>query len=164
MKKAISIVLTVVMMFAVCVPAFAETVLNKENKSGKLNVSTTTDFENGETAIRYTITIPADTQIAWGTTDPVDVSYFVESHLSRNQAVQVEVSGTGTMKTDPANGDVYELAYTLNGAITFSADSPVVYPAAKQDVTVVIAEDSWNNAVVERYSDILTYASELVDL
>lgn len=163
MKKAISIVLTVIMLFAVCVPAFAATDISKTDGKGEIIVSTTTTTESGDDAETYSVTIPADTQIAWGTLT-TDVSYSVESHLSRNKAVNVTVAGNenGTMKTDPANGEVYTLAYTLDGAVDYTADHPVVYPAATQAVNVLVDELAWNTAVVESYSDILTYTSQIV--
>lgn len=160
MKKAISLVLTVVMLFAVCVTAFAATDISETGK-GDVTVKTTTVTDDGKDAADYSVTIPADTEINWGT-ELTDVSYTVESHLRRNQAVKVDVAGSGTMKTDPANGEVYELAYTLEGATAYTADHPVVYPAATQGVNVLIAKDAWNTAVVETYSDILTYTAEVV--
>lgn len=158
MKKAISVVLTFIMLFAVCVPAFAATDISKTGGTGEVTVKTTTKTESGDDAETYSVTIPADTQIAWGTIS-TDVSYTVESHLSRNKAVAVAVAGSGEMKTEDG---AYALAYTLDGAVEYVADRPVVYPAAAQAVNVLIAEDSWNTAVVESYSDVLTYTSEVV--
>lgn len=160
MKKTVSIVLAVVMLFAVCVPAFAADI--SDTGSGNVTVSTLTTKEDGSDATDYIVEIPADTQIAWGTPS-TDVGYTVESHLMRNQAVKVTVTGSGTMKTDPANGDVYSLAYTLDGAgRDYTAAGPVVYAAERQTVNVLISENAWNEAVVESYSDVLTYASEVV--
>lgn len=156
MKKAISVVLALVMLFAVCVPAFAADI--SADGKGDVIVSTSTKTETGEDAETYTVVIPADTTIAWGT-ESTDVGYTVESHLARNKAVAVAVTGSGEMKT--VDG-AYTLAYTLDGATAFQADHPVVYPAAVQAVNVLIAADDWNRAVVESYSDILTYTAEIV--
>lgn len=156
MKKAISIVLALVMLFAVCVPAFAADI--SATGTGDVIVSTSTKTESGEDAAAYTVTIPADTTIAWGTPS-TDVSYTVESHLTRDKAVAVAVTGSGEMKTVDGK---YTLAYTLDGATAFTAASPVVYPAAAQAVNVLIAADDWNTAIVESYSDVLTYTAELV--
>lgn len=158
MKKAISVVLTLIMLFAVCVPAFAATDISKTNGIGDVTVKTTTKYENGDDAETYSVTIPADTDIAWGTPE-VDVSYTVESHLSRNKAVTVSVSGSGEMKTEDGE---YTLAYTLDGAVEYVADRPTVYPAATQELKVLIDMYDWNTAVVESYSDVLTYTSEVV--
>lgn len=161
MKKAISIVLTVVMLFAVCIPVFAMQDIS-ETGSGNLTVTTLTTTEDGKNAADYSVSIPADTDIAWGTPS-TDVGYYVESHLKRNQAVRVVVSGSLKMKTDPANGEPYSIAYTLGGdGVDYTAGHPVVYEAEKQEVNVLIDSDVWNRAVVESYSDVLTYTSEVV--
>lgn len=161
MKKTLSVVLALVMLFAVCVPAFAATEPTDISAvgSGTVMVETSTKTETGEDAADYTVTIPADTTIAWGAPS-TDVGYTVESHLTRDKVVAVTVAGNGKMKT--ADGK-YTLAYTLDGAEAFTADFPVIYPAAKQALSVLIDDDAWNKAVVESYSDILTYTSELVD-
>ena len=56
----------------------------------------------------------------------------------------------------------YSLAYTLEGVKDFLATSPVVYDEAtdsgvKQDLKVKIDSANWKKAVVEEYSDTLTY-------
>lgn len=159
MKKAISIVLALIMLFAICVPAFAETDISKTGDKGEVTVKTTTKYENGDEAETYSVTIPADTDIAWGTPSK-DVGYTVESHLSRNKAVTVTVSGNGEMKTEDG---AYKLAYTLEGdGCVYQAQHPVVFEAEKQEVYVTIAELSWKTAVVENYSDVLTYESGIV--
>ncbi len=170
MKKVLSLALALVMLFAVCVPAFAANPITQlTEQSGQTIVKTRTTDEGGENARRYSIDIPADTEIAWGAAS-TDVSYTVESHLLRNEAVQVTVAGSegssagGNMKTDPANGKVFSLAYTLDGATAYKADSPVVYPAATQTLNVLVSGEAWNTAVVESYSDTLTYTAEVVPL
>ncbi len=156
MKKIISIVMALVMMMAICVPAFAEPV-------GDIDINTSTlkdtDGDNvGDTeAEDYTVTIPADTTIPWGK-ESTDVSYSVESHLKRDHRVKVTVTGNGVMAT--ADGE-YTLAYTLTGA-DFQGDVPTIYPAATQTVTVDVTLDDWNTAVVEEYKDVLTYSAEIV--
>lgn len=169
MKKAISLVLTVVMLFAVCVPAFAATVLDKSTPSGQVTVETDTHKKDGSDAADYCLTIPADTKIPWGE-EKTDVSYTIESHLMRNKAVSVKVTTSddtdkGTMKTDAAKGDIQYLPYTLDGAgVNYSANHPVVFEAEKQEVNVLISRADWNKAIVESYSDILTYTAELVTI
>ncbi len=154
MKKVISFVMALVMMMAICIPAFAaDTVI--------INTSTLKDTDGdgvGDTdAEEYTVTIPADTTIPWGK-ESTDVSYSVESHLKRDNRVKVTVTGNGVMAT--ADG-TYTLAYTLTGA-DFQGDVPTIYPAATQTVTVDVTSDDWNSAVVEEYKDILTYSAEIV--
>lgn len=167
MKKTLAIVLTVVMLFAVCVPAFAvptEQVITTTPGSGDIIVKTLTTDENGKNAERFALTIPGDTDITWGV-EGTDVSYSVESHLARNKAVKVTVSGSGDVdnyKMTTADG-AYGIAYKLEGlGVDYTAVRPTVYPAEMQKVDVVVDADAWNKAVVESYSDILTYTAEVV--
>ena len=111
----------------------------------------------------FKVTIPADTVIPWGT-EATDVSYMVEAHLARGKAVSVAVTGSGTMKTADA---VYEIPYTLDGTANFVAANPWVYDTVNdtgvtQPLTVQIAADDWNTAVVEAYQDTLTYTVSVV--
>ena len=163
MKKVLSFAMALIMMMAVMVPAFAaELKANHECGDVIIDTSTLKDTDGdgiGDTdAEEYTVTIPADTTIPWGT-EETDVSYTVESHLKRDGRVKVTVSGAGVMKT--VDG-VYEIPYALAGAgVAFTSDIPTIYPAAEKAVTVTISADNWNSAVVEEYKDILTYTAEI---
>ena len=163
MKKVLSFAMALVMMMAVMVPAFAvELNANPDEADVIINTSTLKDTDGDgvgdKDAEEYTVTIPADTTIPWGT-EETNVSYTVESHLKRDGRVKVEVAGAGVMKTVDA---AYEIPYTLAGeGVAFNADVPTIYPAAEKIVTVSIPADNWNSAVVEEYKDILTYTAEI---
>ena len=82
MKKVLSVALAVVMLFAVCVPAFAANpITDKTEQSGTTIVKTSTKTETGEDGRRYSVTIPANTTIPWGKAS-VDMAYVVEAHLA----------------------------------------------------------------------------------
>lgn len=156
MKKVFSVALAVLMLVMISVPSFAASVTSAGTSD--VIVKTKTTKEDDTSAEEFTVTIPADTTIPWGT-EATDVSYLVESHLARNKGVKVVVTGTGTMKTTDA---VYSLAYTLDGATEYLATSPVVYDEAtdsgvSQELKVKISSTDWKKAVVEEYSDTLTY-------
>lgn len=158
MKKVLSLMLALVMMLSICIPAFAAELNQKPSQAGDIIISTDTKDKNGNEAEQYLVTIPADTVIPWG--EPAtDVSYTVEAHLTRNNRVKVTVAGTGAMTTAD---DAYSLAYTLSGATEYTTAEANVYPAATQELKVLVADNAWNTAVVEAYSDILTYTSEIV--
>ncbi len=158
MKKVLSIALVLVMMLSICIPAFAAD-LTANPASGDVVITTDTTKADGSDAEEYIVTIPADTVIPWGQ-ETTDVSYTVEAHLKRDGRVKVAVAGTGSMKTVDA---LYEIAYTLGGdGIDFTATTANIYPAATQEVTVNVAAFDWNTAVVEEYSDIITYTSEII--
>lgn len=160
MKKVISIVLALVMMMAICVPAFADE-LNAANPSGDVIVKTSTELEGGGSAERFVVTIPASpTTMAWGT-DSKDLVYSVESHLAWGKAVSVTVSGHGVMTYSPDANNTLELAYTLGGETAFTANSPVVYPAAEKTISVAVSTEAWNGAVIGEYSDTLTFTASV---
>lgn len=163
MKKVLSFAMALVMMMAVMVPAFAaELKANPESADVIINTDTKKDTDDDgigdKDAEEYTVTIPADTTIPWGT-EETNVSYTVESHLKRDGRVKVTVAGAGVMKTTDG---AYEIAYALVGeGAAFNSTVPTIYPATTKNVTVAISADDWNSAVVEEYKDILTYTAEI---
>ena len=164
------------MLAALCIPAFAADIVADGTGDTIIKTATLKDTDSDGVgdidAESFKVTIPADTTLPWGTADTVipwgtaatDVSYTVEAHLARGKAVSVAVSGSGTMKT--ADG-VYEIPYTLDGTTSFVAANPWVYDTVNdtgvtQPLTVQIAADDWNTAVVEAYQDTLTYTVSVV--
>ena len=167
MKKALSVLVALMMLVAFCVPAFAADIVADGTGDTIIKTSTLKDTNGdgvGDTdAEGFKVTIPADTVIPWGT-EATDVSYMVEAHLARGKSVGVAVTGSGTMKTADA---VYEIPYTLDGTANFVAANPWVYDTVNdtgvtQPLTVQIAADDWNTAVVEAYQDTLTYTVSVV--
>lgn len=164
MKKILSIAIAFVMMLSICIPAFAADLTTMPGQASDVEISTSTlkdtdgDGIPDAEAESYIVTIPADTVIPWGAAE-TDVSYSVEAHLTRNNRVNVTVAGNGAMTT--ADG-AYSLAYTLDGSVDYTTAEANVYPAAVAELKVLVAEDAWNTAIVEEYSDILTYTSEIV--
>lgn len=158
MKKIIAMVLTLVMMFAICVPSFAAT-LDKDNQTGTVDINTLTTDEAGKDAEKYSITIPASNEIPWGK-EANTITYSVDAHLLYNHKLNVEVTndGTNTMKFKPVEGKEFTLAYSLADA---SAQfGPVT--TAEANFTVNVAADAWNTAVVGQYADTLTFTTSLV--
>ena len=167
MKKVLSVLVALTMLAALCIPAFAADIVADGTGDTIIKTSTLKDTDGdgvGDTeAEGFKVSIPADTVIPWGTA-ATDVSYTVEAHLARGKAVSVAVSGSGTMKTADT---VYEIPYTLDGTTNFVAVNPWVYDTANdtgvtQPLTVQIAADDWNTAVVEAYQDTLTYTVSVV--
>lgn len=164
MKKTVSVLLSVLMLFALCVPAFAaekkQTIKEPAPKSGTTLVKT--DLSELVSPDGYfTVTIPADTAIKWGSTTAVDLSYTVESHLTRAKRLNVAVEASGAMKTTDG---AYSIAYQLNngGETAYHATEPVVFPAVTCPLNLTVAQADWNRAVVEVYSDTLTFNVSVV--
>lgn len=160
MKKIISIALALVMAMAVCVTAFALELNQMPSQSGTTIVKTDTRKEDGTDGRDYSVVIPADTTIPWGKTDAVNLSYDVEAHLAYGEKLNVTVVGNNVMKLTEDASET--LAYTLDGALSYTSAKPVVNPVATQSLTLTVAEADWANAIVGEYSDTLTFTAEVI--
>lgn len=154
MKKVISVIIAVLMLASICVPSFAADITTNGGK-GDAIVKTKTVDESGDSAEKFTVTIPATTEIPWGMASQ-DLTYSVESHLGYGKKLTVNVAGNNVM-TYTVGSDSMTLAYTLGGATAFTAAGPVVYPAADQTIKVNVTDTAWKTAVVGEYQDTLTF-------
>lgn len=156
MKKLLSIALAVVMMMAVCVPAFAANpIVETGEQTGTADVYTTYD-ENTDWS--YTVTIPADLEIPWGTTDAQNMTYKVESQLLIGASLKVSVAGSGTMA---ATGTAETLAYTLTGGdeVVFGEVNAAntTAPGVTDGTNAQVQITSFEGKPVGTYRDTLTY-------
>lgn len=164
MKKILSIALAVVMMFAICVPAFADdTVITKDTEqTAKAEVVTvfdeTTDWS-------YTVTIPAGVTVAWNDATAQDMSYKVESQLLIGASLKISakaddeglMTATGTTDTlsfTVAGGDEVEFG-AVNAANT---TAPNVVDGTNVSVTIA----DFAGKAVGTYTGTLTYTVEYV--
>lgn len=160
MKKVLSVALAVVMLFAVCIPAFAANpITDKTENTGTSIVKTDTKKENGESGEDFSVIIPADTTIPWGKAS-TDLTYSVEAHLGYGKKLHVSVAGNNTMAL--AQDASIKLPYTLGGATAYTSAGPVVNPRASQTLNLAIAENTWANAIVGEYADTLTFTAEVI--
>ena len=159
MKKVVSMLMTVAMLAALMVPAFA---LDQNTPKGDVIVKTDTEMADGQDARRYTVTIPADTVIAWGAEKTDLTGYTAEAHLAYGEKLSVTVSGSGNMTYSPEAGTTLALPYTLEGDTAYKSTGAVVYPVANLALSVNIAADDWNAAVVGEYQDTLTFTAAIV--
>ncbi len=168
MKKTISVLLAIAMLFTLCVPAFAVEL----TADGAADIIVKTDTKKDtdgdgigdKDAEGFTLSIPANTVIPWGQ-EETDVSFKLEAHLARNKKVNVTVAGSAesTMKTADA---AYAIPYELAGTVTCT-EGPAVYDTVNDTgvvfpVQVKVTSDDWNTAAVEAYQDTLTYTATVV--
>ena len=161
MKKILAIAMALVMMMAICVPAFAA-VTGGSNAGNDTIISTDTLKDEdgdgvGETDPSwYTVTIPATQTLPWEATS-TDIEYAVASQLKTGKAVKVTVADAdAAYKMTCAGG---ELAYSLDNA-TFTAPSAVYDNTTS--VTVKVALDDWKSVAIDSYTDTLTFTAEIV--
>ncbi|MGN0520783.1 MAG: hypothetical protein ACI4LB_08600 [Candidatus Fimenecus sp.] len=174
MKKLLSVLLAVSMLLALCIPAFAATDITAAGTGDTIiktaTLKDTDDDGIGDTdAESFKVTIPADTTLPWGTADTVTtLPYYVEAHLKYGKHLTVAVSndGANTMKY-AVGGSTLTLAYTLGGDKNFDTVTPVAYDTVndrgvQKNLTVSVAGDDWNTAVVGEYADTLTFTVDVL--
>ena len=158
MKKVLSLALALVMMFAVCIPAFANTKYEDGTAGSTTKVLVDGVKDKGEGS--YTVTIPAEVKIPWGN-EFADVEYSVFCQLQTGKLVKVTVSSAdgGVMK-NPAK--TATLKYDLSDT-TYTTTKSVILASApeKTKVKVLIAEDDWSNASIDNYRGTLTFTAGL---
>ncbi len=166
MKKIISIALAIVMMMAICVPAFATQTIDKSTaQSVTSDVITSKQDVDGNDAYTYQITFPASYTFAWNDTNAKDASYSVTSQLLIGASLDVAVAYDTDADTTndgvmAATGTTETLTYTLTGAGT--AHFAEVNENAKAsdvngtDATIKIA--SYADVPVAEYKGTVTYS------
>ena len=173
MKKALSVLVALTMLAALCIPAFAADIVADGTGDTIIKTSTLKDTDGdgvGDTdAESFKVTIPADTTLPWGTADTLTtLPYYVESHLKFGKHLTVAVTndGANTMKY-AVGGTTLTLAYTLGGDKNFDTVTPVAYDTVhdrgvEKTLTVSVAGDDWNTAVVGEYADTLTFTVDVL--
>lgn len=173
MKKIIALALTIVMMFAVCVPAAASVIINdnqpepvegKQTGDSRVYTSTETD----PAFVSYQVTIPAETQIKWGATKTL-FSYGVKTHLDLGKRLAITCVGqNGEQALRNANTDKF-LPYTFsktNGGealetLSYTTENEIV--DMNRTFNIDIADAAWQAAPVAEYQDYLTFTVEVVN-
>ncbi len=156
MKKVFSFALALVLLFTMCISVFAI-----DLTAGTSAGSTTVLVDGTARGATYTVTIPAEAQIAWGQEEK-SVDYSVFSQLETGKHVKVTVTADGVMKND--NGTA-TLNYSLkSGTTEFITTESVILSSnpEKSNVVVVISENNWNYATIDKYTGTLTFEAEIV--
>ena len=158
MKKVLSLALALVMIFAVCIPAFAID-LDAGTPAGNTQVLVDGLKDMGEGS--YTVTIPAEVAIPWGN-ETADVDYSIYCQLQTGKFVKVTASSAdgGAMK-NPAQ--TATLKYSLSDTTYTTTDSVILATnPEKATVKVLIPKANWDGASIDKYSGTLTFTAELV--
>lgn len=107
----------------------------------------------------FVVTIPAEIDVPWGETEPVDVSYKVTSSLDTGSKIRVSVA---SKKLPVANDTLtnaatstYALPYTSQNftSTEFTGKNEGALPAQKPSLTI----SGWTDAPIAEYSTTLTY-------
>lgn len=187
MKKLLAVVLALVMMFAVCVPAFATVTTNGNNivVTGEENepqqeanayVYTTDELPAGDHA--YTVTIPAETPITWKS-EYTPFTYTVAAQLPLGKRLQLAVKsenlknlGEPRRLTNAAT-DSYipytyakptgtEGVYQEVDSLSYTTDTEVLR-STPRTFYLHILDTAWTDIPVAQYEDHLTFVIDIVD-
>lgn len=158
MKKILSLALALVMMLAVCVPAFAiELSSGTPAGSTQVLVDGIADLGDGT----FTVSIPAIIDIPWGK-NVSNVSYSIWSQLQTGKRIKVSVASAdnGIMsnaeRTATLNYTLSDTTYTTTESVILASDPE------ESAVKVNISTPNWNGASIDKYSGTLTFTAELV--
>lgn len=106
----------------------------------------------------FEVTIPAEIDVPWGETEPVDVSYKVTSSLDTGSKIGVSVARSASVANDTltnAATSTYALPYTSQNftSTEFTGTNEGALPAQKPSLTI----SGWTDAPIADYSTTLTY-------
>lgn len=154
MKKVLSLALAFVLMFAICVPVFAEYV-----------GSTPVRVDGTTVGASFTVTIPATATITWGQTEK-SIEYSVYSQLETGKGIKVIVKADSDQKMKNAANTAF-LEYSLKNGTTEYITTQSVIPSTnpeKSNVVVQIPTTNWNKASIDNYVGTLTFSAELTNI
>ncbi len=159
MKKVLSLALALVMMFAVCIPAFANTQYDNGTAGTTTKVVVDGIKDKGEGS--FTVTIPAEVEIPWGK-EYTNVEYSIFCQLQTGKLVSIVVSSADgfTMKNQAKTAT---LKYGLSDT-TYTTKQSVILASSPETsaVKVNIPTSNWEEASIDNYSGTLTFTAELV--
>lgn len=170
MKKTISVILSLVMLFALCVPAFAvidKNTVTAGNGTAAENVIVKTAYAEGQNPSdleKYTVSFPAEVSVTWGNTGAVSAAYTVKDlQLQIGAKITVSVAAQETNQAggavmqakDAASGKLYELPYTLTGAAAQEFSEYI--DSVGQTSQTQVAVPSFENVPLAEYSGHLVY-------
>ncbi len=168
MKKFIAVVLTLIMMLAVCVPAFASTTItDKTANTADAVLKTSTQKEDGTEGASYVVTFPAETIIPWEKTKTV-FTYSVKSQLESGKRLAISVvSASGEKALVDANG--VKLPYSFSKTNAGEAVDTLSYTTENEIVdmnrtfNIDIAAADWQKVPVNEYTGNLTFTVDVVN-
>lgn len=174
MKKVLAIVLALVMMFAVCVPAFAadKTITNETADPKQDTVVVKTTFTTADE--KWSVSFPAEIPVAWGDSSAQLCHVNVATQLTKGAQLKVAVS------EDATNGNVMKatdatitdtLSYTLannsdklfgSACGTFNTDGTVnTYEALADEDCPTVTVD-FSSGTIAEYVGNVTYTATYV--
>ena len=151
MKKLFAIVLTFALLFSLSVPAFAA-----NTTGGDANITTSI-------APTYTVTIPADVNVAFNATETdFGAIEVTASQIHPDKCIKVALTTDGELNNAIDNTKVipYEIQDSEGNAFT---SATYLTEGDKTELSICITANDWNAAYAGEYSDTVTFTVSYED-
>ena len=151
MKKVLAILLAVALMASLAVPAFAA-----NTTGGDADITTSV-------APTYTVTIPADVNVAFNATETAFGAIEVTaSQIHPDKCIKVALTTDGKLENsiDPTKVIPYVIKDSEGTAFTAAA---YLTEGDKTELSIHITADDWNAAYAGEYSDTVTFTVSYED-
>ena len=145
MKKVFAIVLTFALLFSLSVPAFAA-----NTTGGKADITTSI-------SPTYTVTIPADVNVAFNATETdFGAIEVAASQIHPDKCIKVALATDGELNNAIDNTKVipYEIQDSEGNAFT---SATYLTEGDKTELSIHITTNDWNAAYAGDYSDTVTF-------
>lgn len=150
MKKIITLALAAAMALSASATAFAAEI-NQDSNPKTTNATITTSI-----APTYTVTIPADVDVAFNATATNFGSIEVTAaQLDPDKCIKVALTSDGKLENSVDNTKV--IPYTVTSGETAFTSATYLATGEKTDLTINITADDWNKAYAGSYSDTVTF-------
>ena len=152
MKKLFAVILTVALLMSLSVIAFAA-----NTTSGDADITTSI-------APTYTVTIPADVNVAFNATETAFGTIEVTaSQIHPNKCIKVTINTDKKLEnsTDETKVIEYDIMDAEGNPFT---SATYLTEGDKTELSIHITEDSWNKAYAGEYSDTVTFDVSYVDV
>ena len=151
MKKVFAVILTVALMATMSVTAFAA-----NTTGGDADITTSIDPT-------YTVTIPANTTVAFNATETAFGAIEVEAaQIHPNKCIKVELTSDGELNNtiDATKVIPYVIKDSTGAAFT---SATYLTEGDKTELSIHITANDWNAAYAGEYSDTVTFTVSYED-
>ena len=151
MKKLFALILTVCLLASMSVTAFAA------NTTGGFTTITI------DIAPTYTVTIPANTTVAFNATETdFGAIEVTASQIHPNKCIKVELTSDGKLENSIDATKVIPYAIKDSTGAAFTS-ATYLTEGDKTDLSIHITADDWNAAYAGDYSDTVTFTVSYED-
>ena len=151
MKKVCAVILTVALLASLSVNAFAA-----NTTGGKADITTSI-------APTYTVTIPADVNVAFNATETAFGTIEVTaSQIHPNKCIKVDLTTDNELNNAIDNTKVIPYAIKDSEGATFTS-ATYLTEGDKTELSIHITANDWNAAYAGEYSDTVTFTVSYVD-